>query len=377
MSFITRAVHGFRGFDPATGAISTPIYQTSTYRHTSLEDIGKYDYSRTINPTREELENTIAMLEGGVAGFAFSSGLSAELSVFSMLSQGDHVVIGDDTYGGTYRMSEELFTRFGVEFTPVDTGDEAAVRAAIRPNTKMIYLETPTNPMMKVTDLAMIGRISKECGAIFVVDNTFLTPYFQRPIEFGADIVIHSGTKFLSGHHDTMSGLVVTANEELAEKIHYMIKTEGAGLAPFDSWLVLRGIKTLPLRMDRHNENCMKVAEFLKQHPRVEKVIHTGLPEHPGHEIMLKQTSGFGGTLSFVVDSVETVKRVLANVEMIMFAESLGGTDTLITYPLTQTHASIPENLREKLGITDRLLRLSVGLEDVNDIIADLKKALD
>ena len=369
-------VHGYQGCDPLTGAISFPIYQTSTYKNPGLNSNIKFSYSRCDNPTRAELEDTVALLENGVAGFAFTSGLAAVTATFSLLKSGEHVIISDDIYGGTYRQVENIWKELGVEFDYVDVGDIAAIKAAVKSNTKMIYLESPTNPMMKVADIAAISQIAKECGALSVVDNTFLTPYFQKPLNLGADIVIHSGTKFLAGHHDTTAGFVVVNSEALAEKISFMVRTEGAGLSPFDSWLLLRGIKTLALRMRKHEENALKVAEFLKDNPSVEMVYFVGLPEHPSYDVSKKQTTGFGGMISFTIKDVSKVEQVLCGGDMIMFAESLGGTATLITYPQTQTHASIPAEIRNKIGITDRLIRLSVGIEDAEDIIADLEKML-
>lgn len=369
-------VHGYQGCDPLTGAVSFPIYQTSTYRNPGLNSGIKYSYSRCDNPTRYELECTVALLEEGVAGFAFASGLAAVTATFSLLKSGEHVVISDDIYGGSYRQIEEIWKSFGVEFTYVDVGDIEAIKSAIRPNTRMIYLESPTNPMMKVADIAAIAEISKDCGALLVVDNTFLTPYYQKPIALGADIVIHSGTKFLAGHHDTTAGFVVVNSEELEARMGLILRTEGSGLSPFDSWLLLRGIKTLALRMKKHQENALLVAEFLKNHPAVENVYYVGLPEHPSYEVSKRQTTGFGGMISFTIKDVSKVEQVLCGGDMIMFAESLGGTATLITYPQTQTHASIPAEIRHRIGITDRLIRLSVGIEDAEDIITDLQKML-
>jgi cystathionine gamma-synthase len=373
-SFASRAVHGCQGHDPHTGALSFPIYQTSTY--VNAEDGWPYCYSRVQNPTREELEKTIALLEEGDDGFAFASGLAAVLACFSLTKAGDHVLISDDVYGGTYRLIEQIWTRYNVEFTYADMGDLEAVKAALRPETVMVFIETPTNPMMKVADIAAVSAAAKERGAVCVVDNTFLTPYYQRPIPLGADIVLHSATKFLAGHHDTTAGLLVTKGEELAEKMRLYLKTEGTGLAPFDSWLTLRGIKTLHIRMDKHQENAVAAADFLQSHPKVEQVYFVGLPEHPGYEISQKQAAGFGGMLSFSLKSSVGVDKVLRGGDMILFAESLGGVETLITYPMTMTHASIPEEARVKMGITDRLLRLSVGVEDAGDIVRDLEKML-
>jgi len=298
------------------------------------------------------------------------------LACFSLTQAGDHILISDDVYGGTYRLIETIWKRYNVEFTYVDMGDLAAVKAAFRPETKMVFIETPTNPMMKVADIAALSALAKEHGAVCVVDNTFLTPYYQRPIPLGADVVIHSATKFLAGHHDTMAGLIVTKGAELAEKMRLFVKTEGTGLSPFDSWLTLRGIKTLSVRMDKHQQNAVAAADFLQNHPKVERVYFVGLPGHPGYEINRKQSSGFGGMISFSLKSSAGVEKVLRAGEMILFAESLGGVETLITYPMTQTHASIPKELREKQGITDRLLRLSVGIEDTGDILRDLEKML-
>lgn len=369
-------VHGFQDCDPLTGAVSYPIYQTTTYKNPGLGSNIRFSYSRCDNPTRLELENTVALLEGGTAGFAFSSGLAAVTSVFSLLKSGDHVVISDDVYGGTYRQMEEIWKGFGVEFTVVDESELSAVKAAVKDNTRMIYLESPTNPMMKVADIAAIAEISKSCGALLVVDNTFLSPYFQKPISLGADIVIHSGTKYLAGHNDTTAGFVVVNSDELERRMGLILRTEGNGLAPFDSWLVLRGIQTLALRMKRHEENAIKVAAFLKSHPAVDKVFFVGDKDNPSYDITMRQTTGFGGMLSFTVKDASKVGKVLSGGDMIMFAESLGGTATLITYPKTQTHASIPEEVRNKIGITDELIRLSVGIEDADDIIADLERML-
>lgn len=369
-------VHGYEGCDPLTGAVSYPIYQTTTYRNPGLGSDIRFSYSRCDNPTRLELENTVALLEGGTAGFAFASGLAAVAAAFSLLKSGDHVVISDDIYGGAYRQMEEIWKPLGVRFTPVDVGDTAAVRAAVCADTRMIYLESPTNPMMKVADIAEIAKISRECGTVLAVDNTFLTPYFQKPIALGADLVIHSGTKFLAGHHDTTAGFVVVNDEKLEERMRLILRTEGSGLSPFDSWLVLRGIKTLALRMKRHEENAIKVADFLKSHKAVEKVYFVGDPDHPSYEVTKKQTTGFGGMISFTLKDESKVEKALCGGDMIMFAESLGGTATLITYPQTQTHASIPAEVRQKIGITSKLIRLSVGIEDAEDIIADLEKML-
>jgi cystathionine gamma-synthase len=319
----------------------------------------------------------MAILEGGIKGFAFSSGQAANMAVFSLLNPGDHVILTDDIYGGTFRIVGDVFGRYGIEHTYVDMSELDQVRAAIRPNTKMLFIETPTNPMMKVADIRAVSEIAKEIGALTVVDNTFLTPYFQKPLTLGADIVTHSSTKFLGGHNDALSGIVVVKDdEEIAEKIHVHIKSHGSQLAPMDSWLVLRGIKTLAVRMDRHNANAKRVAEWLREQPKVQKVYYVGFPDHKDYDVTMKQTTGFGGMISFTVDSFETVKKILKGVDMIMFAESLGGTETLITYPTTQTHEDTPEDVKNALGITDCFLRMSVGIENVEDIIADLDRAM-
>ena len=363
LHFESKAVHGALGTEPLTGAVSMPIFQAATFRHPELGESTGFAYSRLENPTRQELERTMAILEGGIKGFAFSSGQAANMAVFSLLNPGEHVILSDDIYGGTFRIIGDVFGKYGIEHTYVDMSDLDEVKAAIRPNTKMFFIETPTNPMMKVADIHAVSEIAKSVNALTVVDNTFLTPYFQKPLTLGADIVTHSSTKYLGGHNDTISGIVVIKdNEEIADQIHIHMKSHGSQLAPLDSWLVLRGIKTLAVRMDRHNENAMKVV---------------GFADHKDYEVTRKQTTGFGGMISFTVDSFETVKKILKGVDMIMFAESLGGTETLITYPTTQTHEDTPADIKEKLGITDCFLRMSVGIENVEDIIADLDRAMN
>lgn len=360
LKFDSKAVHGALGCDPITGAVSFPIFQTSTFRHRDFGISTGYDYTRLQNPTRQELERTMAILEGGAQGFAFSSGQAANMSLFGMLKKGDHILLSDDIYGGTFRICDEIFSNLGCEFTYVDMGDIEAVKSLMKPSTRMLFVETPTNPMMKTADIPSLSALAKENNTLLVVDNTFLTPYFQRPIELGADIVVHSGTKYLCGHNDVIAGLVVTASDELADHFRAQLKSRGNGLSPFDSWLVLRGIKTLSVRMKRHDENARKVAEWLKGQEKVKKVYYAGL----------------GGMVSFELDAEETAHNLLSNVQMILFAESLGGTESLITYPLTQTHESIPDDIRRKLGINENFIRLSVGIEDVEDIIADLEQAL-
>lgn len=358
------------------GAVSVPIFQTSTYRNPGLESNPDYSYSRCSNPTRKALEGTVAMLESGSYGFAFTSGLAAINAIFSLFTTGDEIIISDDLYGGTYRLIDEIYSGFGILFRFVDTTDINAVKNAYTSKTRMIFTETPTNPMMKVADICEIAAFSKEKGVLFAVDNTFLTPYFQKPLTLGADIVIHSATKFLSGHHDTIAGLIVTDNSVLAERINLISRTHGSALPPFDSWLVLRGMQTLALRMEKHQENALAIAEFLQNHTAVDSVYYVGLPSHPSYEIMKSQASGFGGTISFTVKSNIPVGKLLTSGNIIRFAESLGGVSTLMTYPLTQTHASIPQKMREKIGITSRLLRLAVGIEDKRDIITDLNTML-
>lgn len=376
LAFESKAVHGALGCDPVTGSVSFPIFQTATFRHRAFDLSTGYDYSRVQNPTRQELERTMAILDGGLEGFAFSSGQAAGMCLFSLLEAGDHVILSDDIYGGTYRNCNSFFTKFGCEFTYADTSEIDAVKAAIRPETKMIFVETPTNPMMKVADIRKIAALAKENGAIFVVDNTFLSPYFQRPLELGADVVLYSGTKYLAGHNDTIAGFLVTNRQNLADSFRFQMMCQGNGLASLDSWLVLRGIKTLPLRMEKHNSNAMAVAKFLRGHKKVKKIYYVGFEDHKDYAVTVSQTSGFGGMISFELDSEETAKKLLSNVKMILFAESLGGVESLVTYPLTQTHASIPPEVREKLGINERFIRLSVGIENADDIIADLDQAL-
>ncbi len=377
LHFESRTVHGALGNDPITGAVSFPIFQTSTFRHKGLFQSTGYDYTRLQNPTRQELERTMAILEGGLEGFALSSGQAANMAIFSMLEPGDHVLLSDDIYGGTFRIGEAIFEKYGCDFEYVDMSNLEEVEKRLKKKTKIVFIETPTNPMMKVADIEEISKLAKEVNAYTVVDNTFLSPYYQKPISLGADIVIHSGTKYIGGHNDCIAGIVVVNSEELAEHMRFQMKTHGNGLAPMDSWLLLRGLKTLAVRMERHTENAMKVATFLKHHPKVTKCFYVGFEDHPGYEITKKQTTGFGGMISFNVGSFEEVEKLLHKIDMVMFAESLGGTETLITYPRTQTHESVPEETRQKLGITDTFLRLSVGLEHVDDIIADLDQALN
>lgn len=377
LSFDSKAVHGALGYDPISGSVSFPIFQSATFRHKTFGLSTGYLYSRLENPTRQELERTMAILEGGYEAFAFTSGQAANMALFGLLKKGDHVLLTDDIYGGTFRICDEIFTNVGAEFTYVDMSYLDEVRKAVRPETKMIFVETPTNPMMKVADIAELSKIAKEADALLVVDNTFLTPYFQKPIELGADVVVHSATKYICGHNDVVAGIAVVTNEELAEHFRGQIKSRGNGLGPFESWLLIRGLKTLPLRMRKHNENAIKVANWLRTQPKVKKVYFVGFEDHKDYDITMKQTTGFGGMISFELDSLESAKKILSDVKMIYFAESLGGVETLITYPLTQTHESTPPDVREKLGINERFIRISIGVEDADDIIADLDQALN
>ena len=376
MGFSTTAIHAGNEPDTATGAVSVPIYQTSTYAQESLGKHKGYEYARTQNPTRAALERNIAALEGAKFGFAFASGMAAIDAVLKLVKSGDHVILGDNTYGGTYRLFAKVLSNYGVEFDLVDTADLDAVEHAFKPNTKMVFVETPTNPVMTVTDLAGVARLAHASGAKVVCDNTFMSPYFQRPIEHGADIVVHSTTKYLNGHSDSVGGFVALNDEKDADWIKFVQNSIGAILSPFDSFLVLRGTKTLAVRMEAHDRNGRIVANFLAEHPKVQKVYYPGLSGHPQHELASRQQSGFGGMVSFETGSIENAKAVLDNVKLCTLGESLGGVETLISHPATMTHASVPVETRSKLGITDGLVRISVGIEDVEDIIADLDQAL-
>ena len=355
------------------GAISFPIYQTATFAHPGLGQSTGYDYTRMQNPTRKQLESIVAYLENGKDAIAFSSGMAAIATIMELFKPGDHFIIDEDLYGGSIRLFNEISRTNGLEYTAVNLSRDN-VRKYIKENTKAVYLETPTNPMMNVTDIEELASVTKEKNLLLIVDNTFLSPYFQNPLDLGADIVIHSGTKFLGGHHDTIGGFVVVKDENLDERLRYIFKTTGAGLSPFDSWLILRGIRTLGVRLDRAQENALKLAKYLSSSKHVTKVYYPGLEDHPGYEIMKKQARGFGAMLTFEVDSVEFAHSILNNVQLIYFAESLGGTETLITYPITQTHADVPKDVLAKNGITDRLLRLSVGLEGIGDLICEFNR---
>ncbi len=373
----SKLVHGALGSDPMTGSVSFPIFQTATFRFRALGDSLGFDYTRCQNPTVQELERTIAMLEEGTEGFALASGMAAVMCALSILKSGDHVILSDDIYGGTYEIAQTVLPDHKIETSFVDLSDINLFKESIKENTKMVFIETPTNPMMKVADISEICKIAKEKGIIVAVDNTLLTPYYQKPLTLGADIVVHSGTKYLEGHNDTMAGLVVVKDEKLAIAMRDYLKYQGACLAPLNAWLTLRGIKTLEVRMQKHNENTMKVANWLRNHPKVKKVYYIGFEDHKDYKTTIKQCTGFGGMLSFEVDSKETALKVIDKVDMILFAGSLGGVESLITYPMVVTHHEVPEDVREKLGINERFLRLSVGIEDADDIINDLKQALE
>lgn len=355
------------------GAISYPIYQTATYEHPEAGQSTGYDYSRLQNPTREHLEKMIAGLESGIDAFALSTGMAAITLLMELFRPGDHLIVEADLYGGSIRLFDHVNKKNNYEFTHLNCAEDD-IEGAIQDNTKAIYIETPTNPMMNVSDIAAIAKIAKKHGLLLIVDNTFLSPYFQNPLKLGADIVVHSGTKFLGGHNDTLAGFLVTNNEEVRDRLRFLIKTTGAGLAPFDCWLILRGMKTLGIRMERSQENAIRIAEWLKTQSIVQKVYYPGLPEHPGYEIMKKQARGFGSMITFRVDSKENALQILKQVRMIKFAESLGGVETLITYPTTQTHADVPEEVRLKNGITPCTLRLSTGIEDIEDLLGELSE---
>ena len=358
------------------GAISFPIYQTATYAHMGVGKSTGYDYSRLQNPTREHLEKIVATLENGIDALAFSTGMAAISLMMELFAPGDHLIVDADLYGGSIRLFQNVAVKNGVTFSSIDCYKED-VETYINANTKAIYIETPTNPMMNVTDIAALAKIAKKHNLLLIVDNTFLSPYFQNPLDLGADIVVHSGTKYLGGHNDTLAGFLVTNKTDISEKLRFLIKTTGAGLAPFDSWLILRGIKTLGIRMDRAQKNAIEIANWLKEQKAVTKVIYPGLPEHPGYEIMKKQARGFGAMLTFQLESKEFALAILEKVKMIKFAESLGGVETLITYPITQTHADVPHEVRMQNGITEGTLRLSVGIEDTKDLIEELTKVFD
>lgn len=376
MHFATKAIHIGQEPDELTGSVTVPLYQTSTY---AQEEIGRhkgYEYARTQNPTRDRWETCLAALEGGIAAYAFGSGSAAVDTVMRLLSAGDHVVMAEDMYGGTYRLASKVLSRFGISFTYVDMRDPANVSAALTPSTKMVYTETPTNPMMTITDIKAVAAIATQAGAMLVVDNTFATPYFQRPLEQGADIVIHSATKYLGGHSDLVHGIVATRHAHLAEQLQFLQNAVGAVPGPFECWLCLRSAKTLHIRMEQHALNAMRIAQWLETHPAIHAIYYPGLPSHPQHALAASQMSGFGGMISIDLGSLQQATEVTKKLQLFCLAESLGGVESLVCHPVSMTHGSVPPEQRAKLGITDGLIRLSVGIEDVADLIADLEQAL-
>ena len=376
MGFSTKAVHAGIEPDPSTGSIMTPIHLTSTYVQEGLGKHKGYEYSRVSNPTRTVLETNIAALENGEEGLAFASGMAAEAAVFQLLKSGDHVIASRNVYGGTYRIAKLVLNDYGLDFDFVDSTDVGNIRAAIKPTTRMVFVETPTNPTMEITDLAAMAKLCKAKKLISVVDNTFATPYLQNPLDFGIDVVLHSATKYLNGHSDMLGGLVVLGNRRLSERLRFIQKSVGAIMSPFEAWMCLRGIKTLAVRMARHDMNAMEVASFLRRHRKVKKVNYPGLLSHRQHHLAQRQMRGFGGMISFDLGSLGKAKKLLTSVRLCSLAESLGGVETLISHPASMTHASVPPDERKRIGVTDGLVRISVGIEDVEDIIADLKQAL-
>ncbi len=372
----TRAVHAGQVADPLAGAVMTPIYQTSTYRQEGLGKHKGYEYARTQNPTREALERNVAALEGGTHGFAFGSGLAALDAILKLFKAGDHVVSGESVYGGSMRLMRQIFEPYGLHLTFVDSRETANFERALTPATKLIYCETPTNPMMFLTDLTAVGDLAIARGVLFAVDNTFATPIFQRPLEFGADIILHSTTKYLNGHSDMVGGLLVTSRDDVAERLGFIQNASGAVPGPMDCWLALRGTKTLPLRMRQHDASGRRIAEWLKSHKAVKRLYYPGLPSHPQHELAKRQMSGFGGMVSFDVGDLALARRLVERVRIFQLAESLGGVESLIGHPASMTHASVPKALREEMGLTDSLVRLSIGIEEVEDLIGDLEQAM-
>ncbi|HEY2805510.1 MAG TPA: cystathionine gamma-synthase [Gemmatimonadales bacterium] len=372
----TRAVHAGQEPEPLAGAVTMPIFQTSTYVQEAIGKSKGYDYARTINPTRQALERNIASLEGAKHGFAFSSGMGAIHTILTLLSSGDHVVCGENVYGGTHRLMDKILTRLGLTFSFVDTRSIDAVEAAITSKTKMLYCETPTNPLMRLADLAALGDLAHNKKLLFVVDNTFATPVFQRPIAFGADVVVHSTTKYLNGHSDMIGGMAVVTDDDLAAKVQFIQKSVGAVPGPFDCWLALRGVKTLTLRMKQHDANGRRIAEWLASDKRVPQVFFPGLPSHPQHDLACRQMQGFGGMLSIELGSMERANQLVSRTKIFALAESLGGVESLIGHPASMTHAAVPPAMRQAMGLSDGLVRLSVGIEDVDDLVADLDQAL-
>lgn len=377
MKITTQAVQIGLEWDSRTGSVAIPIYQTATFRHPGLGQSTGFDYTRSGNPTRQALEDGIARLDGGVRGFAYATGMAAITSLLMLFRSGDHIVVTEDLYGGTCRLFDKVFNQFGLSFSYLDTTDLAAVEAAIRPETRALFIETLTNPLLKFADLPALAELSRRRGLLLIADNTFLTPYLLRPLELGADITVYSATKYLAGHNDTLGGLVATNNQELAERIYFYQNSVGAVLAPQDSWLTIRGMKTLGIRLDRQQENALKIATWLEQQARISTVHYPGLPQHPDHNLMKRQARGFGAMIAFEVDKHALVEQLLLKTRLISFAESLGGVESLITFPEVQTHADIPAELRARLGINNVLLRLSVGIEDADDLIEDLRQALE
>jgi len=371
----TEAVRIGLDWDNRTGAVTVPIYQTATFRHPAVGESTGFDYTRSGNPTRAALEEGIARLDGGARGFAFATGMAAITSLLMLFRQGDHLLVTEDLYGGVYRLFEKTYRQFGLDFTYVDTSDLAAVEASVRPNTRAVFVESLTNPLLKVADIEAISRLCRHRGILCIVDNTFLTPYLLRPLELGADIVVHSGTKYLAGHNDTVCGLVVAQDPQIAERIYFHQNASGAVLSPQDSWLTIRGMKTLAVRLDRQQANAMAIAQWLARSPLARKVYYPGLSNHPGHERLRRQAKGFGAMISFELTDAALVAPLISKLKLISFAESLGGVESLITYPELQTHADIEPEKRARLGITNALLRLSVGIEDMGDLIADLEQA--
>jgi cystathionine beta-lyase len=376
MRFATELLHGPLDRDAATGAVSVPIYQTSTFAQPSLDHFGRYDYARSGNPTRDALEDAIARLEGGTHGFAFASGMAAIASTLLLFRPGDHLVVCEDVYGGTFRVLTRLFSQWGLAVTFVDATDTGAIAAAIGPATKGLYLETPSNPLLKITDLRAAAALARERGIITMVDNTFMTPYLQRPLELGCDIVLHSGTKFINGHSDVVCGLAVVADDELGKRLRFIQNGFGAILGPQDSWLTLRGLRTLKVRMEESQASAIQIARWLEEHPRVARVFYPGLESHPGIVVHADQSAGPGAVLSFELDSIGTTRRLLEGAHLAAFAVSLGGVESIISYPARMSHAAMPPAERAARGISDTLVRLSVGLEDVDDLLAELERLL-
>jgi cystathionine beta-lyase len=375
--FNTRLIHGGIDGDAQTGAVSVPIYQTSTFRQDGLGESRGYEYSRTGNPTRKSLEELIAQLEGGTAGFAFGSGMAAITTVLALFHSGDRVLISSNVYGGTFRVLDKVFQNFGISYGIVDTSDLKLLESSITSDVKALMIESPANPLLTVTDIAAASEIAHRHGLTVIVDNTFMTPYLQRPLELGADIVVHSATKYLGGHSDLVAGLAVTSNARIAERLAFLQNSMGGVLGPFDSWLLIRGIKTLSVRMDRHLENAAYLADFLRRHDGVEKVYYPGFPDFPGYEIQKEQASGAGAMISFVLSDRYDIRRFFKSVRLIALAESLGGVESLVCHPATMTHASVPRDVRQKVGIVDNLVRLSVGIEDKKDLADDLSNAFE